>query len=62
MLNGGVIVWNQRLLVYARRAAGWHAQYLGDDEPVPVSDTLQAAIDADQRHQQQKRLDEETDD
>ena len=55
MLNGGVIIWNQRLLVYGRAANGWHAQYLGDDQAVAISDALREAIDADQRHQQRKQ-------
>ncbi|MDB5986024.1 MAG: hypothetical protein JWR16_1077 [Nevskia sp.] len=61
MLNGGVIVWNQQLLVYRRAAAGWHAQYLGDDHPLAVAGELLAAIEADQQRQQQKRLSDAAD-
>jgi len=58
MDKGGVIVWEQRLLVYRQSAGGWHAQFLGDDRPLPLADALRQAIEADQRHQQSKRLDD----
>lgn len=51
----GVIVWNDRLLVYERRGGDWHAQYLGDDQPLPPEPGLIDAIEADRRHQCGKR-------
>ncbi len=61
MQNGGVIVWQQRLLVYSRTATGWQAQFLGDDQSLAVTGELATAIDDDQRHQLQKRIDEGSD-
>lgn len=51
----GVIWWQGRSLVYEQTRDGLVAQHVGDKQPTPITPDLSEAIEADIKHQREKR-------